>query len=134
MSITNVMDPKLFQQRLAELADIQIIKEAGSSGERANDPQQVHRQGQLVEINPKSNSTWSVRAKRIKPITRQCEDCLHQVTDRLVTHSLYNYPETHWRTTCQSCQMVKHPITGRFELSTRRAQSAFLTYFKKENK
>ena len=128
------MDPKLFQERLAELADIEVIKEARHSGERANDSQQVHRQGQLLDISPKSNSTWSIRAKRVKPITRQCEDCDHQVTDRLVTHSQYAYPEPHWRTTCQSCEMVKHPETGLFELSTRRAQSAFLTYFKKENK
>lgn len=124
------MDPTLFAQQLALLAHTRAVREPRHSSERATEPQQVHRQGQLLNIDPRNNSTWSQAATRIRQQIRNCEHCEHTVTDQVVTHVLYCYPEKHWRTTCQSCHMTRHPETGLFSVQSRRAQQAFVTWFK----
>jgi hypothetical protein len=110
------MDPKLFRQRLEELAELKVVKEPRTADRReAEDADSIWRDGKEYVINPKDNPTLNIAIARIKPMIKACEDCGLMVEDRLVHVKIYDNPYPHWRKNCISCKMTEHPLTGCFD-------------------
>lgn len=131
------MDPKLFQQRLKEFADLQDIK-VSNTGLRESQIQpgdiELQRQGKLVKIYKDDNPTLGKEVAELKPRQQQCQDCNKTVINRTVTRTIYHTPVPHWRTKCLACKMYKNPRTGNFDLDTRSATNAYVTYHVKKDK
>jgi len=110
------MDPKLFRQRLEELAELKVIKEPRNANRReAEDVDTVWRNGEEFLIDPKDNPTLNLGIAKIRPITKPCDDCGEIVTNRRVEIKVYDNPYPHWRKNCVTCKMTEHPLTGRFD-------------------
>jgi hypothetical protein len=97
--------------------------------EGAND---IFRNGKTFLLDKDNNSTWAYEIKRLKPIIKPCEDCGVECKDRKVSHALYQFPKRHWRRHCNGCNRVWNPETKQFDLLPMKAQSHFVTFFKKQ--
>lgn len=129
------MDPKIFQQQLNQLAEIEQVKVARSGAIReASDDDAIFRNGQTFEISHKNNPTLNIAVKSIKHKAKSCEDCGQTVCDRRVVQGRYQYPEPHWRKHCLVCNQVFNPLTGQYDIQYRSAQPFFTTYLKKRDK
>lgn len=129
------MDPKLFQQRLLELAELEYIKSSqhGNHRPRRSD-QEVYRNGDTMCIDHMHNPTLTCQVRRLKTQSQPCPDCQNMVKDRCVERILYHYPLKHWRERCRGCDLVKNPRTGEFDIPVKRAHSFFVSYFHKGDK
>jgi hypothetical protein len=127
------MENNLFIQRLKELADIKRIKPPGSSGIRkGEESNEIFRNGELRSIGEDHNDTWAYQIKQLKPIVKPCEDCGVECKNRVVNKTLYIFPKRHWRTHCSVCNRVQNPETKQFDLLPMKAQSHFISFFKKK--
>ena len=127
------MDQELFLQRLNDLAVLKRIKVAKSANVREADTAcDVFRNGETLIIDKDNNSTWAWEIKRLKPIVKPCEDCGRECQDRIVTKSLYSFPQKHWRQHCNGCNRVQNPNTKEYTLMPMQAQACFITWFKKQ--
>jgi ribosomal protein L37E len=125
------MDPKLFQQRLEELAELTVIKEARNSGERMPDePPEVMRNGQVIEIDRKDNNTWPWAVKKLKTQPKVCDDCGKTVKDRVVSRKLCTYPENHWRSNCSACGLHLNPETRKYDMTATQVNYAWVRFLK----
>ena len=123
-------------QLLEQYAEIKFNKASTISGEissRVGD-EVIEREGRKIAISNKSNPTWTIAVKRLKPIVKPCEDCGVVVKDRRVHTSLYAYPRPHWRSNCVQCRKTQDPITKQFTLPTVGAQVYFTAYLNKLDK
>ena len=129
------MDQKEFIRRISELADIAPAKEPTVSGEQTGrNKTEVFRNGKDIAIDPKANPTWGIIIKKIKSITKPCDDCGKRVKDRKLWTKLYTFPVQHLRTSCSGCNLTKNPETGEFSLNNTKVQPFFTSYLNKRDK
>lgn len=71
--------------------------------------------------------------KKLKPITKVCEDCGRTVTDR---RTRINMCKNHIREFCEvsDCQRYRHPDTGKFEIEKYSAETFFRSRYKSRHK
>lgn len=120
------MDPKLFRQRLEQLAKLKVIKEPRTAGRReAEDADSIWRNGEEFLIDPKDNPTLGCAIDCIHPKTEACEDCGNIVTDRVVYIKVCDFPKPHWRESCQACKKTRNPVTGEFDLTSVEASNTY---------
>ena len=119
------MDPKLFQQRLEELAELETVKVSGHQMRPPDEPVVVRRDNQDVVIDEKDNPTLIKRVKRLKNELKKCPDCDNQVKDRIVTIKQYVFPIKHWRRHCNICNGFEDPRTGKFNLRGAATQNIY---------
>lgn len=129
------MEHKKFIETLSQLAEIAPTKPpVGPSIRKATQPESVWRQGQELVIDHKKNSTLGVKVKRIKHKPQVCEDCHLVVVNRVVNKKIYQYPQRHWRESCENCRKTRNPETGVFDVDTEKSQPVFITFFLNRDK
>lgn len=110
------MDPKLFQQRLEELAELEIVQVKGSQVRAPEEPIVIRRDNKDVTIDEKNNPTLNQRVKKIKNNLKKCPDCDRSVESRVISIRQYTFPIKHWRRLCNVCNAFEDPRTGKFNL------------------
>lgn len=129
------MDPTLFQQRLAEFAELRPIRPpVGPANREATVPEEIVRNGHTLTISKKHNPSWQYEIKKLKTQSRPCEHCDRVVLDQVISIKYLTYPEPHRRESCNVCHKTMNPETGLFDLSTAQCGNVFTTYFRKRNK
>ena len=114
------MDPKLFEQRLRELAQIKPARppRTAESGREATVTDSVWRNGEQFEIDKDNNPTLSWEIVKLHPQIKPCESCGLEVEDRTVEQKRCEHPVLHWRRRCSGCRFYQHPETGEFSLTS----------------
>ncbi len=127
------MDPNEFKQQLEQFAEVKQVKVAKNAGLReADEPDIVFRNGQEFTISKDNNPTLSWAIKKLKPQIRNCEDCNLIVENRVTYIRICQYPEAHWRETCQACGMTRNPDNGKFDLQGQDAKNYFTAAIKEK--
>lgn len=118
------MDPKQFQERLTELAELEPIKPRWLQVRTPDEPIVIERQGQQIDLT-KGNPTLTLRIRRLKNTIRVCEDCNELVDRRRVERKLYTSIQPHWRDICTNCNRVRD-LEGQFRLTPTEANSYYI--------
>ncbi len=127
------MDPNEFKRQLEQFAELKQVKvPRGPNLREADEPDTVFRNGEEFIITRENNPTLTYCIKKIKHQTRPCEDCGNAVTDRITHLRICQFPEPHWRETCQNCGMTRNPDTGEFDLKGQQASNYFTTAIKEQ--
>jgi hypothetical protein len=127
------MDPKLFKQRLEELAELKTVRAPRSPAQRAaEEPEEIFRNGKTLVIDEKNNPTNMLAIKKIRNQEQICEDCDRFVKNRVVNYKVLDSPQRHWRKSCGSCQKTFNPETGQFDLISTKAGYVYACFFNKE--
>lgn len=118
------MDPKLFEQRLRELA---VVKERrpkliSSIKQTAAEQSDVMYQGQMIVINKRSNPSLGVDIE-LRHQKRLCEfdylGCEDLPVDQNIEYKYCTWPYPHRRTRCLACGCYINPQgTGFIETIT----------------
>lgn len=120
-----IMDPKLFQQRLEELAELRVISPSRTAHVReATEPIDIFREGQEFEISHDSNPTLTTEIIKLKNTRRPCDDCGNIVDNRRVERRLYTSFRPHWREECMSCHRYRD-ANGLFTMNAVQIQNYF---------
>lgn len=129
------MDHDEFLKKLNEFAELKAIKPARNAGAReAFEDAIIQRHGKSLVLDYKNNQTWAYEVKKLKNQVRACDYCSNPVKNQIITKRYLNYPEPHWRESCNSCQMTKNPETGKFDIKKIQEQTVFASYFYHRNK
>jgi len=127
------MDPKLFKQRLEELAELKTVREPRSPAIRAaEEPEEIFRNGKTLLIDEKNNPTNMLGIKKLRSEEKICEDCDRFVKNRVINYKVLDFPMRHWRKSCGSCQKTFNPETEQFDLISTKAASVYINFFNKE--
>lgn len=129
------MQQEEFLRRLRELAEIRSVKVPRTAGRReAEEPEEIWRQGQKIEISRRDNPTLAIEVVKLKSPAQACEDCGRVSANRCVNTIQYTYPLKHWRRHCATCNLVQNPTTGQFDIEMSKSQIFFVNYYKKQDK
>jgi hypothetical protein len=115
------MDPKLFQQRLSQLAKIKRVRLANkpSRGVTCDGPIEIARPDLTVTLTYDDNPTIAVEIKEVLHEPRPCEGCDQTVVNRIVDRKRFDWPQPHWRDTCKNCGLTYNPQSDRFDIDLR---------------
>jgi len=110
------MDPKQFQAKLTEFAQLEYVK--------AN---QLDPQDDL-------NESRNLRIKAVKPIAQSCPDCHLPCKDRKIQWFRITAPINIWREHCTACKRSRNPETGDFDLLPCRFTAVATKYVRSKEK
>ena len=124
------MNDKEFKTRIAELADIEDIKVP------VVNIRSKKQEEELADLFPPGeNPTLGFELKRLKPQARLCElGCGDIVENQHIEYKKYEYPVTHWRTRCTTCECTLSPDGKGFIEGTVQVNNAFARYFKERKR
>ena len=129
------MDQKLFLERLQQFAELKPIKPPATAKRRESDgPEVIQRGLSTMVLDQKANETLTYQVKKLKTSSKQCQHCDRVVKDQIISRRCVGHPEPHWREKCHSCNLTRHPETGKFELTEYRSNIVFTTFFRHRNK
>lgn len=130
------MEHEKFIEFLKQHAELDTIRVAANAGVRERaEPEEIFRQGQVFSITRKTNPTYGIKIKKLKHETKSCEDCGKACVDRRVWRRIVMNPQpSHWRETCSSCNLTRHPTTGEYSVSNAKVFSVFYEYLNNRDK
>ncbi len=130
------MEHDKFIKFLKQHAELDTVRVAATGAIReSKEPNEVFRNGHTFSITRKNNPTQGVKIKKLKHEYKSCEDCGKICQDRRVWKRIVLNPvEPHWRETCSSCNLTRHPETKDFSVSNANVFSIFNEYLNKRNK
>jgi Pyruvate/2-oxoacid:ferredoxin oxidoreductase delta subunit len=148
--IDTVMDPKLFKQRLDELAEWRYLKgdspvstakrgrgRPRSKPKKSNEPTDLEFSEDLDHdtISTEPNQTLSIQIVKMRCQAQVCDDCgSHCPEGRRIEQKVYdhtNYP--HWRKHCDACGLTQNPYTGKFDLKGYETHAVWTKYTRGRN-
>ena len=128
------MEQEEFIKFLQQHAELTVKRVAGVPSRQPTEPETVYRNGYEFVVDKTNNPTQQLEIKRLKHRPRVCEDCRLVVENRVVSKKVYQYPERHWRESCQPCGRTRNPLTGEFDVETEKSQPVFITFFLNRDK
>jgi hypothetical protein len=129
------MEQEQFIKILEQYEELTVKRVAGAPNRReSTEPETIYRNGYEFEVSKGNNPTHQLEIKQLKHQPRVCEDCRLVVENRVVSKRVHQYPQRHWRESCEPCHKTLNPETGQFDIDTDKSQSVFTSYFNKQNK
>ena len=130
------MEHEKFIEFLKQHAELDTVRVAANAGVReATAPEEIFRQGQVFAITRKNNPTFNIKIKKLKHEAKSCEDCGKMCLDRKIWRRIVGNPvHPHWRETCSSCNLTKHPETGTYSVSNAKVFAVFYEHLNNRDK
>jgi hypothetical protein len=133
------MDPKLFKQRLDELAEWRYLKGdtpvSGSKRSRGRkrikpEPETEDNVDDENSDTEQPNQTLSIQVVKMRCQAQVCDDCGRLCAEgRRIEQRIYDHTNRpHWRKHCEACGMTQNPYTGKFDLKGYETHAVWTKY------